>query len=67
MKYRVSRDVTRAECSWLDADVQAGKVVFEYQGCTYGCISPAGRAVSLVPDTTPFFELPIDALELQPD
>lgn len=62
MKLVTNRLVSRAECSWLDDDVPQGTVVFEYFGCTYGCISPRGTAVTLVADTTPFFELPSNAL-----
>ena len=57
-----TRDVTRQECHWLDADVPAGTAVYRYHGPTYGCIGPTGVAVTSEPDTTPFFELPRSAL-----
>lgn len=58
----VIRDVTRKECPWLDNDIVAGTKVFAYWGCTYGCISPSGRAVSLEQGKEPFMEIPVDAL-----
>ena len=57
----LTRNVTITECDWLARDMKAGEVVFPYRGCTYGCITPSGRAVSLNGDM-PFFELPEDAL-----
>lgn len=57
------RAVTRAECPWLSADIEEGVRVFAYRGCTYGCIGPAGIAVTSEPDETPFFEVPFDAVE----
>jgi len=59
--YFTTREVTVAECTWLSEDVPAGTKLHRYSGCTYGCISPAGQAVSL-DGKTPFFELPITAL-----
>lgn len=62
-KFRVSRNVSREECHWLDEDVPEGTTVYLYSGPTYGCVSGAGMAVSLEQDQTPFFELPRTALE----
>jgi len=59
-KFTVNRDVTTEECHWLRNDIPKGTVVFEYTGCTYGCID-SGVAVSMT-GGTPFFELPYDAL-----
>src|SRR5262245_42290128 len=50
-KLKVVRNVTRAECPWLDHDVPAGLIVWEYLGPTYGLkryedlifVSPNGR------------------------
>ena len=59
----VTRDITRTECHWLDNDVKAGTKVYEYCGCTYGCVTPNGTAVALNPDQTPFFELPSNSVK----
>jgi hypothetical protein len=63
-EYIVSRNVTRKECGWLEKDVKAGTKVYVYTGCTYGCITPDGTAVTLVPNQLPFFELPNDSLKM---
>lgn len=63
MKLILSRDVSKLECPWLDNDMPKGMAVWSYEGCTYGCISGNGRAVSLVDGETPFFELPRNALK----
>lgn len=63
LAYRVNRDVTKKECSWLEDTIEKGTLVFEYNGHTYGCISPDGMAVTLQMNTTPFFELPKNTLE----
>ena len=59
---RVTRDVTRAEFPWLRRDFEAGTLLFEYLGFTYGTISANGTAVS-VDGGVPFFELPTSSLE----
>ena len=64
MKYKVNRDVTQKECHWLKATVQKGTIVYKYMGHTYGCITPAGIAVSRKDQQLPFFELPKDALTI---
>lgn len=61
LKYELTRDVTKDECTWLDADLAKGTIVYKYSGITYGCISPRGRAVS-VEIGGPFLEIPRDAL-----
>lgn len=58
---KTTRDVTKAECHWLDSDIPAGTEVFRYSGCTYGCVG-AGLACTFEKGATPFFELPRDAL-----
>ena len=55
------RDVSQAECPWLERDYLKGEVLHEFHGCTYGCTSRKGRAMSLDGET-PFFEIPNDAL-----
>lgn len=63
MKYRLTRDVAKAECPWLSRDFKAGETVYRHTGATYGALSPDGTAVTLEEDTPPFFELPNDSLE----
>lgn len=57
----LNRDVTPKECPWLARTIRAGERVYDYHGCTYGCIA-SGRAVTFEDGKTPFFELPRDAL-----
>ena len=54
MKYKLKQNF---------ADLPKGSIVFEYGGCTYGCISSNGIAVTLKPDKTPFFEVPKTLLD----
>lgn len=59
----LTRDVTREECDWLERDLKKGKRLYKYLGCTYGCISDKG--IAMTEDKgggEPFFEVPIDAL-----
>lgn len=60
------RDVTQAECPWLDADMAAGTHVFEFYGATYGCIGHNGVAVTKEDQENPFFEIPANALLTAP-
>ena len=62
MKYKVIRKVTDKECSWLSENIKKGTIVYEYSGCTYGCIG-SGVAVTYIKDQTPFFELPVNSLK----
>jgi len=59
---RLSRDVTTNECDWLEEDLTAGTIVYAYTS-TMGCISMNGWGVTRQPQTPPFFELPLDAIE----
>jgi len=64
MKLYLTRDVTKEECYWLEEDIKAGTVVYEFHGHTYGCISPSGMAVTYSEEgDNPFFELPHDSLQ----
>lgn len=60
--YRFIRDVTVEECGWLSRDYKSGEEVYEFTGVTYGCISPAGVAVSEFDGENPFYEIPLDAI-----
>jgi len=58
---KLVRAVTKDECPWLHDDLPAGLEVYEFTGCTYGCIG-AGIAVTRRPNENPFFEIPRDAV-----
>jgi hypothetical protein len=42
--------------------LKRGEIVYLYDGCTYGCISAGGVAVTFQPSETPFFQVPEDSL-----
>jgi len=63
MSMKTVREITTQECPWLDDDIPEGTEVFLYHGCTYGCISSNGIAVSLVEGQVPFFQVPTDSVE----
>jgi hypothetical protein len=49
--------------SW-NAGSKAGDTVYQFWGCTYGCISPGGVAVTRNPSGDyPFFEVPANAVK----
>jgi hypothetical protein len=54
-KFKVVRDVTPTDCTWLSETVKEGTIVFKYIGATYGCVGPNGSAFTLVDGETPFF------------
>lgn len=62
-RFRVTRDVTREECPWLDRKIKAGRILYEYLGDTYGCITSSGTACTVRLGVTPFFEVPTSAIE----
>jgi hypothetical protein len=61
-RFKVKRNVTALECGWLERTVKKDEIVYGYEGCTYGCISD-GVPVTVLPNKTPFFELPENSLE----
>lgn len=61
-KFKINRKVTQEECPWLEETFEIDTIVFEYCGCTYGCISPNGVPVTFAPNETPFSEIPKNAL-----
>lgn len=61
-KLRVTRDVTTSECPWLQEDIPAGTIVYPNRH-NHNLISHNGWAVTKEPDGSPFFQLPLDALE----
>lgn len=64
-KYRLTKTIDKSVQPWMDPTevYKKGTIVYHYYGVTYGCIGPNGVAVSLQPDTNPFFEVPRAALE----
>lgn len=58
----LNRIVSVTECTWLDQDLPNGKAVFKYDGCTHGCVTSDGVAVSDTPGELPFYEVPSDAV-----
>ena len=61
-RLQITRLVTTEEAPWLKKDLQAGTIVYEFFGVTYGCIGPDGIACTKEPDKTPFFEVPRNAV-----
>lgn len=65
--FYLKRDVTRKKFGWLTRDYKKGEVVYEYNGCTYGCIGSGGKAFSEKPNTAPFFELDLNCVAELPN
>jgi hypothetical protein len=59
--YKLTRDVTQKECTWLDRTFKKGEVVYKYYGCTYGACRD--EAYTLEDNILPFFELPDDSVK----
>ncbi len=63
-KLILTRDVSKSECPWLEIALRSGSSVYEYTGQTHGCFDTTkGVARMGMPDQTPFFEVPRDALD----
>lgn len=65
-QFKMTRTVDKNEQPWMTdpAVVREGETVWEYQGCTYGCISEGGIAVSYERGETPCFQVPADSVQL---
>jgi hypothetical protein len=67
-KVRLIRDVTLDECPWLKdhspESFVTGAEFYIYEGYTYGCIGPNGKAVCFEPNKNPFLEIPSDSFEI---
>ena len=58
----INRDLTEKDTGGMD--VAQGTPVWEFEGITYGCVSPHGIAVSFKSDgSTPFQEVPRDSVD----
>lgn len=66
-KIRLLREVTTEQCPWLEENLSEGTEFYTFEGYTYGCIGPTGRAVSFAPNENPFFEIPSDSFEVVDD
>jgi len=56
------RTLTKEECPWLDKTLPESMAVFEFVGDTFGVITEAGIAVSLEPNSYPFYQVPFSAV-----
>lgn len=61
MKGTILRDLTPEKHHWISETILAGTKVERFEGCTYGCVSPAGVAV-ILQGKDYFIEVPIDAV-----
>jgi hypothetical protein len=50
----------------LPPEIKPGRIVWEYRGYTYGCMSDSEIAVSLEPGTAPFWGVPRDSVQDAP-
>ncbi len=62
-KYRVIKYISKKEHCWLEFPLKVGQILYEYGGCTYGCVSFMGVAVTKSPNKTPFFEVPANHIK----
>ncbi len=68
-KLTLTRDVSKAECPWLEINLKSGSCVYEYTDHTFGCVDAMkGIACTWMPNEPPFFEVPRDAVSgLKPE
>jgi hypothetical protein len=62
-KYKITRYLNQSEYPWLDEETKQGAIMYDFHGCTYGCI---GDGIALTFDSAggnPFIEIPYDAFE----
>jgi hypothetical protein len=43
--------------NYTNKDLNIGDIVYSFSGCTYGCISSDGIAISFEKDQNPFYEV----------
>ncbi len=56
-RYEVIKDAFLSNLSGDKLVANAGEIVYEFTGATYGCISPDGLACSREDGVGPFFEI----------
>lgn len=63
----MKNDLTFEDGHWFEQDdldnLKKDKVIFEYTNYTYGCCTSSGTAISLLPNKTPFLEVPNSLLK----
>jgi len=62
-KYISIRKITKDECPWLTKSIEKNAILYEYDGYTYGCITPLGIAITRKFNEFPFLEVPKSAIE----
>lgn len=63
-KYILTKNINQSDFAHLKRSFSKGEIVYLFEGPTYGCISKNGKAFSETYNENPFFELPIDSVEL---
>jgi len=58
----LTRDVAMNESNLLKRDYLKGEIVYQYYGYPHGCTLKYGYGYTEVPNETPFFQLPHDAV-----
>ena len=58
---KLNRDITNAECFWIEETIPKGTIVEEFTGCTYDCITSTGTAVT-IEGREGFVEVPTNSL-----
>ncbi len=67
LRVRITRTVTKDECSWLDRDIQKDEIWYRMIKCSYGCTSSNGTSLTLKPDGDyPGNEVPNNAFISEP-
>lgn len=61
--YRLTRDVRTTDEEFTTFNLDAGTIVYQYRGATYGVIGYGGLAVTLEDGVGPFGEIPVTAME----
>ena len=63
-EYKLTRNVTRFECHWIDRDYEKGEIFYPSTEFHYGCISPYGIFCMESSEKPRHIEIPKDALNL---
>lgn len=62
--YKMIRDVNKEECDWLENDIPYNTVLYRYFGSTWDNVKEGCMAVVMEKESTDFFSIPMDAVEL---
>lgn len=63
-RVQLNTDLSVNEYDALPRTLFQREILYIFRGITYGCTSPEGIACSFVYDETPFFEIPVEALDV---